>query len=204
MQKTIERYGIGIVIGSVVTVGLLYLMQAVISSDKNPLNEATDFRPIDFVRLLDDVEPETIDRDVKPPPPPDQVPPDLPQIDMDLGSNDGWGVGIDVASVDVNPDLDISGYNQDGEYLPLVKVNPIYPNRALQRGIEGYVEVKFTVTETGTVEDPVVTKAEPPGMFERAALQAVLKFKYRPKVVDGEPIRVLDVPHRITFEIEDE
>ncbi len=92
----------------------------------------------------------------------------------------------------------------DGEYLPIVKVQPIYPRRAQERGIAGYVLMEFTVTETGAVADPVVIEADPPGYFERAAMRAVLKFKYKPKIVNGEPVRVAGVRNLITFELEDE
>ncbi|MXW54224.1 MAG: energy transducer TonB [Gammaproteobacteria bacterium] len=204
MQKVFERYGVGIVVGSVVTVGLLYLMQAVISSDKNPLNEAPNVRPMDIVRLLDDIEPPKIDRNVKPPPPPEEFPPDIPEADLDLSSGEGW------STLDFEPqgpgkaEFGPGDYTSDGEYLPIVKVNPQYPRRALQRGIEGWVIVQFTVTETGSTEDPFVVDSDPPGIFDRAAINAALKFVYKPRVVDGKPIRVTGVKNRITFELEDE
>ena len=94
--------------------------------------------------------------------------------------------------------------SKDGEYLPVVKVHAEYPARAIERGIEGSVTVEFTVTEKGIVEDPVVVESDPPGIFDRAALNAALKFKYKPKVVDGQPIRVDGVKHKIVFELEDE
>lgn len=93
--------------------------------------------------------------------------------------------------------------NNEGEYLPLVKVEAEYPSRAMERGIEGSVTVKFTVTEKGSVEDPVVIESDPPGIFDRAAIQAASKFKYRPKVIEGSPIRVEGVKHKIVFDLED-
>ena len=203
MQKSIERYGVGIVVGSVVTVGLLYLMQAVISSDKNPLNEAPSIRPVEIVRLLDDQPPPIIKRNIEPPPPPEQPPPELPDIEFDNSDTIGWGWDDGFGSVAVDPDLSLSGYSQDGEYLPIRHVRPNYPNRALQRGIEGYVILIFTVTETGTIEDAKVHEADPAGIFDRAALQAAEKFKYRPRVIDGVAIRVEGVKYRFTFELED-
>lgn len=204
MQKVFERYGVGIVVGSVVTVGLLYLMQAVISSDKNPLNEAPDYRPIDIVRLLDDVEPPKIDRKTPPPPPPEEFPPDIPEPDVDLSGGDGWTALEFDTQGPAGPVIGVGDYSSDGEYLPINKVRPQYPRRALQRGIEGYVIVEFTVTENGKVEDPFVHEADPPGIFDRAALNAALKFTYRPRVVDGTPIRVRGVRNKIIFELEDE
>ena len=204
MQGLFERYGVGIVVGSVVTVGLLYLMQAVISSDKNPLNEAPNYRPIEIVRLLDDVEPPRIDRDIKPPPPPEEFPPDIPETDLDLSSGEGWSAIEFEPQGPSGTEFGVGDYTSDGEYLPIVKVNPQYPRRALQRGIEGEVVVEFTVTENGTVEDPFVVSSDPPGIFDRAAVNAALKFKYKPRVVDGKPIRVSGVRNRIVFELEDE
>ena len=91
----------------------------------------------------------------------------------------------------------------DGEYLPIVKVNPQYPRRAQTRGIEGYVIVEYWVTKTGAVRDPVVIDAKPPGIFNRAAINAALKYKYKPKVINGEPVDVPGVKTRITFEMAD-
>ena len=79
----------------------------------------------------------------------------------------------------------------------------MYPRRAAARGIEGYVLLEFTVTKTGAVRDPRVLESKPPGIFDRAAMNASLKFKYKPKVVNGEPIEVSGVRNRITFELTD-
>ena len=91
--------------------------------------------------------------------------------------------------------------SSDGEYLPIVKVAPVYPRRALSRGIEGYVIVEFIVTKQGTVRDPKVITAEPQSIFDRAALDAALKFKYKPRVVNGEAVEVAGVQNKISFQI---
>ena len=78
----------------------------------------------------------------------------------------------------------------------------MYPARALSRGLEGYVDMSFTVTTTGTVRDPIVLFSTS-NLFERAAIRAVLKFKYKPRVVDGVPVDVPNVKTRITFKIEE-
>ena len=83
-----------------------------------------------------------------------------------------------------------------------MRVAPVYPARALSRGLEGYVDMQFTVTTTGTVKDPVVVFSTS-SLFERAATRAVLKFKYKPRVVDGVPVEVPGVKTRITFQIEE-
>lgn len=195
------RYAFGIVAGFVVTVMLLYIMQAVIHTDKNPLNESNKITLLEFHRVLEDEVVEIKDLKPKPPPPPDEAPPDVPKPEFDTTTS----MGVDMGSMDLNVDIDISGggFSSDGEYLPIVKVLPIYPRRALSRGIEGYVIVQFCVTEQGTVRDPIVVEAEPSTIFDRSAMNAALKFKYKPKVFNEKPEEVCGVRNRIIFEMDD-
>ncbi len=197
------RYVIGVVAGAVVTFVLFLLMQALIKSDKSPFSDAAGGKILEFVRLQEDQELITKQRKPKPPPPPDEPPPDMPKPDFDTSN---VSTGIDIGAVDVELDLNVSGtggFSSDGEYLPIVKVAPIYPRRAQTRGIEGFVLLEFVVTSTGAVRNPVVIDAKPPGIFDRAAIQAALKFKYKPKVVNGEPVEVAGVRNLIKFELED-
>ena len=197
------RYVIGTALGALVTLSLFMIMQALIKSDKSPFDEGVKGRIVDFVRLQEDESIETKTRKPKPPPPPDEPPPDMPKPEFD-NALESQGVDISAASLDLNLNIGgIGGFSSDGEYLPIVKVAPVYPRRAQTRGIEGYVILEFVVTKTGAVRDPVVIEAKPPGIFNRAALTAALKFKYKPKVVNGEPIDVAGVQNRITFELQD-
>ena len=199
----IVRYLVGVVLGTVVTLGLFLLMQALIDSDKSALTEGSKIDITDFVRVDEDEDLVIKKRKPDPPPPPDEPPPDLPTPTFE--SSD-VSQGVDIGAVAVDVDLNVGGtggFTQDGEYLPIVKVAPIYPRRAQTRGIEGYVVLEFVVTKTGSVRDPVVVEAKPPGIFDRAASNAALKFKYKPKVVNGEPIEVTGVRNRITFELAD-
>ncbi len=90
---------------------------------------------------------------------------------------------------------------QSAELVPVVRTAPVYPTRALQRGIEGFVVVTFTVDERGNVADPAVTYADPEGYFERAALQSITKWRYSARVEDGRAVPVQGVQQRIVFEI---
>lgn len=196
------RYIIGVLLGALVTFGLFMIMQYLIKSDESGLNEAAGGKIVDFVRLQEDESVEVKDRKPKPPPPPDEPPPDMPQPDFDA---DNVSQGVDIGAVNVNVDLNVGGvggFSSDGEYLPIVKVAPVYPRRAQTRGIEGYVLLEFVVTKTGSVRDPVVVEAKPSGIFDRAAINAALKFKYKPKVVNGEPIEVAGVRNLVRFELE--
>ena len=197
------RYIFGVTVGAIATFFLFLLMQALIKSDKSAFTDAFKGKIVDFVRLQEDDELITKLRKPKPPPPPDEPPPDMPKPTFD--SSD-LSQGIDIGAADINVNVNIGGmggFSSDGEYLPIVKVAPVYPRRAQTRGIEGYVLLEFIVTATGAVRNPQVIESKPPGVFDRAATQAALKFKYKPKVVNGEPVEVAGVRNLITFELQD-
>ncbi len=86
------------------------------------------------------------------------------------------------------------------ELTPLVRFPPEYPMIAVRNNIEGYVLLRFVVTETGAVADPEVLRAEPPGVFDRAAMRAVLRWKYQPQIVDGKPTSVITYT-RVAFQM---
>jgi protein TonB len=69
--------------------------------------------------------------------------------------------------------------------VPIVRIEPVYPRRPLASGIEGWVEVQFTITGAGTVTDVAVIDADPKGVFDDAATSAVRHWKYSPRVEDG-------------------
>lgn len=140
----------------------------------------------------------------KPERPEDAIPPDIPDIDMSQNmENVNTGIEIGMARVDSSLNIVSGGgfSTSDGDYLPIVKVNPIYPRRAQERGLEGYVILEFTVTNVGSVTDVVVVETTS-SIFNRAAIKAASKFKYKPRVVDGEPVAVSGILHKITFEME--
>lgn len=79
---------------------------------------------------------------------------------------------------------------------PRVRAEPVYPYRARQRGVEGFVELAFVVTETGRVREERVVGGAPQGVFEEAALQAVRRWRFDPARKDGEA-----VPVRVTIKL---
>ena len=123
--------------------------------------------------------------------------------------NRGWFVkqaevhGMAQRGGAVQSHLRFSDRKIHSDIIPLVRVNPQYPMRAAQRGIEGWVEVEFTITPAGTVSDPVVIGAKPKGMFNRAALRAIRKWKYNPRMENGVAVERPGVKVRLTFELED-
>jgi protein TonB len=58
------------------------------------------------------------------------------------------------------------------------------------------------VTKAGSIKDPVAVDCQPQGYFESASIKAAMKFKYKPRVIDGEAIDVVGVQNRFTYELE--
>lgn len=87
------------------------------------------------------------------------------------------------------------------DYLPTETEPPRYPARALREGIEGWVQVEFTVNKEGEVIDPIVVDAEPEGYFEESSLTAVRKFRFEPIQEDGSPVVTEDVQYVFTYRL---
>jgi protein TonB len=199
----IIRYISAATVGLGVTAALFYLMSSLIASGENPLSEDTVGKIVDFVRIKQEETVKTKDRQVEKPdkpqaPPPSQPNPQVDRLNVDTPVNAGYSF---------NPDVNVEGSKMgegEGDYLPIVKVQPNYPRRALSRGVEGYVIVEFMVTKNGTTRDVRVVEADPEGYFERAAVKAAEKFKYKPRVIDGEAVPVAGVRNIIRFDLADE
>jgi len=201
MSRNLIRLIFGGLLAIPVAGGLFFIMQQLIAT-ADPEIDAEKSRKIADIHMPEkEIE---VNRKEKPEKveDPEEPPPDLETPDVDINPETQVVNVAPQARVDVS--IDGSGVGTgDGEYLPIVKVAPVYPRRAQTRGIAGYVLLEFTVTKTGAVENPVVIEAKPPGIFDRAAINAALKFKYKPKVVNGEAIDVGGVRNRITFELAD-
>lgn len=198
----IARYAISIGLGASVTFGLLFVMQLLIATGQGALTDAAAFRVTDFVRVeRSEVIESKRDQPEKPPEP--EQPPEMPTPNQADSFDNSMAVSMGAPAMDASLNMGGVGFGiSDGEYLPIVKVAPVYPNRALTRGLEGYVIVEFTVTPQGTTRDAVAIESTS-SLFERAAVEAALKFKYKPRVIDGQAVEVPGVRNKITFEIQD-
>lgn len=203
---TYVRLLVGAILGVAVTAGLFWTMSYLIESADRSLDESGISNIVDFVRLKRDEDIQR--RQLKPekPPPPDAPPPQPPTPQLeDLNPN---AEKIAISAVPVETDIEMSGGFSlgvgEGDYLPIVKVAPIYPQRALSRGIEGYCVVQYTVTRQGTVINPFVVESQcTSSLFHSASVQAALKFKYKPRVMDGEAVEVPGVQNMFTYVIEE-
>ena len=196
------RYFASVTLGAAVTFSLLYLMQHLISMGEEVFTPPSKGPPIKFVRAERE---EEIKTRRQPPDRPDEVSPRPPVDPPPIGLPPG-GPGVKIAEPpppQVGPGNNrLTGYALSGDLLPIVAVAPAYPARALARHLEGYVVVEYTVTVTGGVRDAFVV-ASSNGIFDRSAIEAAYKFKYKPTVVDGQPVETPGVRRQFTFVLED-
>jgi len=200
----IARYVFSIVIGTVVTLSLLFIMQLLIVTGKQALTDPRERHKLEFVRVKRNENLNTQDLTPEKPPKPPETPPETPPQEMDNVNPDAPSINVAPPTVATTTDIGGPGGMNiaEGDYLPIVRVAPVYPARALSRGLEGFVDLSFTVTTAGTVKDPIIIQSTS-SLFERAAIRAVLKFKYKPRVVDGVPVEVPGVKTRISFQLEE-
>jgi protein TonB len=201
IQDPITRIAAAGFVSIFTTFGILWVMQILIATGEGAITSKYEGRFVDFVRIKKDESLDTKNAKPKKPPEPEEPPPE-PEQQMD--DIDTSMETVSIGSVDANMDVaaGIGGFNAgEGEYLPIVKVAPIYPNRALSRGIEGYCIVEFVVTRNGTTANGKVVECTS-SLFAKASLKASSKFKYKPRVINGTPIDVPGVQHKITFELE--
>ena len=200
----IARMVTGLILALGVTLSLFWVMQYLIATADRSLNDESAGTMLDFVRVKRDENIERRQRKPEKPPPPEAPPPQPPSPQLDnLNPN---AEKIAISAVPVETDIEMTGGFSlgvgEGDYLPIVKVAPIYPNRALTRGIEGFCVVQYTVTSLGTTKDPVVVESQcSSSLFHRASVNAALKFKYKPRIMDGQAVEVPGVQNKFTYEI---
>lgn len=206
MVAVAARYTFSFFAAATVVLGLFCLMQYLIATVNYKLNKATDAHMHNLVSIKETKEIRPLALKLpKPPvpevPPPPPQPPSMPSARPEIRA-----MKVNAAPVQNKIALNTSGFGlapADGDYLPLVKIRPTYPEYALGRGIEGYVIVEFTVTRKGTTRNVRVVEADPPDVFNKAAIEAATEFEYKPRIVDGSPIEVKGVKNKIIFRFED-
>ena len=193
-----QKYGLAAAGGTVVSFASILLMALLIATGEVSLDESNLRKIVDVVMPVRD--PELIDSVERPDeaePEPDQLPPEVDIENIE-----------ELLDQSVTPNLNFkkrrSGVFMDGSYVPIFQVPPQYPRRAAERGIEGCVVLKYVVTEVGSVRDPEVMQSIPKGIFDRAAIRAALRYKYKPLIRDGNAVEVEGVTQRITFVLEGE
>ena len=203
-----KRFAVAFVVALVTTSGLFFIMESLVSLSEAAINKPPTQAPIEFIRLSEQSDLHLKKRHLpnkeKPKRPPEQPNTDFedvlsnstnnvlmvqrPQVDLNLGLKGGLALGQAPS---------------DRDTVPIVRVEPMYPARAAQRKIEGWVVVEFSISKTGRVENSKILRANPPTIFNRAALKAVQKWKYKPRIDNGVPVDSHGNQTKITFTLND-
>ena len=192
-------------LGLCVAGALTWFMHFLIESSHQQLDTSKRAQFLDFVRVKQE---EVSERKTTLPDRPkmNEVP-EAPQAPSESeNTNSSNAINISPLPVANDFQLDTGGYGMsmnDGDYLPIVKIAPIYPMRAQKMGLEGTCVVSYTVTNKGTIKDPIVLEQQcTHPVFHRVSIDAALKFKYKPRVIDGDAIEVPNVKNRFIFELD--
>ncbi len=190
---------LGLPIAAAITIALFSLMQYLVTAEEPVIDEAADTGEITLTREIRDEEPKL--DDWKPIPPVKETPPPVTPIDISIDISDiKTGDG---PMIDIGPQGEVIFVPPPNRTAtPLVRIPPQYPQRAATKGVEGWVLVGFDITPAGRVENAVVVDADPAAIFNRSALRAIAKWKYKPKMVDGKPVAQYGMQQLISYELE--
>ncbi len=196
----IIRIPIALILGGLFSLVMFWVMWKLISGpiDTTEMREATR---IEFTRMRKDTEvaskrEQKVERE-RPPPAPE-----VPRMAFSAGSVES-NVATLSPTVDAGSAMSKMSLSagSDRDTIPLVRVPPDYPQRAISRGLEGWVQVQFTITGTGAVKDAVVVKSSSK-IFEEAALKSILRWRYNPKIEGGVAVDRVGVQTIIRFTLE--
>jgi protein TonB len=194
------RISISFLLALILTAIVFWTLQSMVSVVVD-IADLVSASKIEFTRMRRDTEVAT-KREEKAQREKPKAAPTLPR--MSFASS---GPSSDVVRM-ISPTVDTSGARMslgagsDRDVIPLVRINPDYPQRALSRGIEGWVQVQFTITAAGTVKDAKVVDADPKNIFDDAALKAIARWRYNPKVEGGVAVERVGVQTVIRFQLE--
>lgn len=209
------RFPVAALLAAVITAGLFTTLH-VLTNARGETGEATAITKVEFVRLRREVEIEEKKREKPEREKPEQAPVtptlavakqegldlelDVEAIAAGLGAEFGSaaGTGGDGSG---RGELALSSGLSDRGPLPLVRVEPQYPPQAARKGLEGWVRVQFTISTAGSIRDAVVVKSSD-SVFERAAINAVNKWKYQPQMQEGKPVETSGIQVVLRFRME--
>ena len=183
-----------------ITMSLLYAMHHLIHND---YPEVVDDPIAPIPQFIMDTPPPIITREDEPPvrPVEQQLPPpvnrfDPPEVDTS-GESMNLGGPVDI----VKPPIK-GAFGVGGQMVPFIKIAPQYPAAAASKGVEGYVDVMFDVTELGSTDNIRIVGYVPSAVFNKSVIKAVKGWKYKPNQVEGVAVRTFDVKDRVRFTME--
>jgi protein TonB len=177
-----------------ITGAIFAVMNGMVTSDVENNNVQGEQTVIDFIRLKKDSESRVKQREKKQPPKP-KKPPMPPQKTTQQNTPMKQ---IAMRMPNITPDLSLANKSLlgdaqigmgfgDGDVIPLVRMPAQYPSKAKRRNIEGFVKARLEVNALGTVDSVKIIDSKPKGVFERSAIRALYKYKFKPQIINGKP-----------------
>lgn len=201
------RFAPALLIAIVINVLLFLMMQMMIARSSDNAMSVLAMPVIDYVRAKD--EPIQNERNRRPPPPKPQTP-EPPKVQKLMTQTAQITPIAPLPPMKLAPTPDLAGpsigemgapeWINAGDLVALVRIPPEYPAHARMRRIQGYVDVEFVVDKEGRVRNATVVGANPPGIFDRAALNSIAHWRFEPKHQDGQAVDVI-ARQRIEFEL---
>lgn len=198
-----------------IVIGIFLLMNLLISSDDTKDGDLDNIKvEIAYVEEDKDVQRKER-RPPKKPPPPKEPPPPQQQAQQKQQKVLTALVDIKIDNIDATMDgsgIFIGGLGQgqsdfsgmgDGDAIPIYQPQPQYPVQAQLKGITGFVLFTLDIAPDGTPTNISVEDENPRGMFRRNAMRAIRKWKFKPRIVNGQAIHQRNMSYRMEFELDE-
>ena len=209
MQDNFFKKSACCVIAFVVVLVLFYIMSVLISGqsdlkkpeDMPTLVEFIRTKPRDFLEEKKRKMPQKKQKELKPPP--------MKKMQASVPQMEKMDMKMDMPNIKAilkgsGPNVGGLGFGADGDAIPLARIEPTYPHKARQQGIEGWVFVQFDVTNTGFTKNIKILDSKPLRIFNEGAVRAVRRWKHRPKTEDGKPVEQIGLRKLIEFKLDEE
>lgn len=201
-QSSIKHWVISISSGFFTIIALFWLMQVLIQNTDQVIDDSKSSSYLDFIRIKPTKQQHTRpEKPIKPKVIPKT--PDMPPLMQSKLSIDN----SQPVRLNIKPSMNMGDTNfilapSSGDYLPLVRIAPIYPENARRRSIEGNCIVQFDVNEQGATRNVRILECDS-RYFHRSSINAVSRFKYQPRIVNGKAVAVKNVKTRFKYHLED-
>lgn len=201
-----RKYAVFLSLATVVSVVVFYFMSVLISTGKNPKSAENQDVNVEF--LLNDSldELELRSRRLPKKPETDSPPPETPKLEVQATEIEKPTLSAEQPQLELPEDFQSSNegaYVSNQAVTPVFRMNPIYPRKAALRNIEGFVVLKFDINERGGVDNISVMQARPPQIFNSSAIQALGKWKYKPRIENGKAVRQKNLKVQLDFRLTD-
>lgn len=207
-----SRLAISALISIGIVVGIFLLMNGLISVVAEP--DEKNAQVIDLGFIEEEKKVQRKERRVpKKPPPPKEPPPPQQQVqqqnkvvtaivNIEIDNLDATfeGEGLYTGALGSGAG-DFAGFG-DGEAIPIATFPPNYPQEANIKGIEGWVEFTFDIQADGSPSNIKVIGAKPRRVFDKEARRAIRRWKFKPKVYNGQPVVQKNMRYKLEFKLD--